>query len=68
MYIQMYIYNVDVNFHDTSINEMFLSQYRELRAIGIMKGCWWYLAIEKQYLHLQNKTALSLIQIAYCAM
>ena len=35
----MYIYNVDVNFHDTSINEMFLSQYRELRAIGIMKGC-----------------------------
>ena len=35
----MYIYNVDVNFHDTSINEMFPSQYRELRAIGIMKGC-----------------------------
>ena len=63
--IYIYIYDGDVNIHDTSIKEMFLSQYRELRAIGIMKGCWWYLAIEKQYLHLQNKTTLSLIQIAF---
>ena len=37
--IYIYTCNVDVNFHDTSINEMFFSQYRELRAIGIMKGC-----------------------------
>ena len=39
IHIYMYSHNVDVNFHDTSINEMLLSQYRELRAIGIMKGC-----------------------------